>query len=75
MTVETIDVQIDRQALEARNEGRGQALQRIVQGRNASKLSREAHQHCLGIIENDSDLELLAYLKKNPDIFVCDIIS
>ena len=75
MTVETVDVVIDRKALEARNEDRDQHLQRVIQGRKAGKRYREAHASCLVFIEKDDDMGLLSFFKRNQDLDICEIIS
>ena len=66
MTVETIDVQIDRQALQNRDGNGGQQnLQRLIQSRKAAQKYRDAHQTCQTSIESDNDIALLGYLQGN----------
>ena len=76
MTVETIEVQIDKHAVEARsNFVGGQDIAKFVQARKADAKLREAHQQCAQWIETDNDIDFITYLRKNPALLVTDIVD
>ena len=76
ITQSTIDVQIDKGALQNRKEMHGdEAIKKFVQARKTEQRLREAHKSCAEFIENDSELELLDYLKANSDLSVFDIVD
>lgn len=74
-TTSTIDVKIDKFALDKRNMGGDDAVKKFVQARKLEQKLREAHSKCAEWIENDNDVELMAYLSLNPDLLVCDIVD
>lgn len=50
-------------------------IQKVAQARRTEARVRKVHSECARLIENDNSNALKAFLDKNPDVFVCEILD